>query len=176
MNRWLLNKSINYFFRVTEIFQIKNYDFSQRNKNDVPLIVKMLANDKLGKLRENYQNPLPQCYYEAFEIINSDPNQELMVVEKDNDAEIAGTFQLTFIPYLSYQGKLRAKIENVFVREDLTGQGIGKKIFEWAIERAKNRNAHLLQLTSDKKRPSAVKFYEDLDFIASHEGMKLHFK
>ena len=145
-------------------------------KNDVPFIIKMLANDKLGKLRENYQEPLPESYYAAFEIINSDPNQELMVVEKENEAGIAATFQLTFIPYLSYQGILRAQIENVFVKEDLTGQGIGKKIFEWAIARAKERNAHLLQLTSDKKRPSAIKFYENLGFIASHEGMKLHFK
>lgn len=150
--------------------------FRSATKNDVPLIIKMMANDKLGKLRENYQKPLPESYYAAFEIINSDPNQELMVVEKENDFEIAGTFQLTFIPYLSYQGKLRAQIENVFVREDLTGQGIGKKMFEWAIERAKQRNAHLLQLTSDKQRPRAIKFYENLGFTASHEGMKLHFK
>ncbi|MBE0424964.1 MAG: GNAT family N-acetyltransferase [Lutibacter sp.] len=150
--------------------------FRKATKNDVPFIIKMLANDKLGKLRENYQEPLPEYYYEAFDIINSDPNQELMVVEKENDAEIAGTFQLTFIPYLSYQGKLRVQIENVFVREDLTGQGIGKKMFEWAIERAKQQNAHLLQLTSDKQRPSAIKFYQNLGFIASHEGMKLHFK
>ena len=150
--------------------------FRKATKNDVPFIVKMLANDKLGKLRENYMEPFPKSYYDAFELINKDPNQELIVVEKDNDAEIAGTFQLTFIPYLSYQGKLRAQIENVFVREDLTGQGIGKKMFVWAIERARERNAHLLQLTSDKQRPRAIKFYEDLGFIASHEGMKLHFK
>ncbi len=150
--------------------------FRSATKNDVPFIIKMLANDKLGKLRENYQDPLPESYYAAFEIINSDPNQELMVVEKENDTEIAATFQLTFIPYLSYQGKLRAQIENVFVREDLTGHGIGKKIFEWAIARAKERNAHLLQLTSDKQRPNAIKFYEDLGFKTSHEGMKLHFK
>jgi GNAT superfamily N-acetyltransferase len=150
--------------------------FRRATKNDVPFIVKMMANDKLGKLRENYQEPLPEVYYTAFEIINSDPNQELMVVENDKDSEIAGTFQLTYIPYLSYQGRLRAQIENVVVREDLRGQGIGKKIFEWAIERAKERNAHLLQLTSDKKRPDAIKFYEDLGFVASHKGMKLHFK
>ena len=140
----------------------------------MPFIVKLLANDKLGKLRENYQEPLPESYFTAFEIINSNPNQELMVVVKDK--EILATFQLTFIPYLSFQGKLRAQIENVFVREDLTGQGIGKKIFEWAIKRAKTRNAHILQLTSDKQRPRAIKFYEDLGFTASHEGMKLHFK
>jgi len=149
-------------------------NFRRATKNDVPYIVKIMADDKLGKLRENYREPLPESYYDAFEIINSDPNQELMVAE--NNTEIMGTFQLTFIPYLSFQGKLRAQIENVFVREDLTGQGIGKKIFEWAIERAKERNAHLLQLTSDKQRPRAIKFYEELGFIASHEGMKLHFK
>lgn len=150
--------------------------FRKATKNDLPFIVKLMTNDKLGKLRENYREPLPQSYYDAFEIINSDPNQELMVVEKENDTEIAATFQLTFIPYLSYQGKLRAQIENVFVREDLTGQGIGKKMFVWAIERAKTRNAHVVQLTSDKQRPRAIKFYEDLGFTASHEGMKLHFK
>jgi GNAT superfamily N-acetyltransferase len=150
--------------------------FRKATKKDVPFIVKMMANDKLGKFRENYQEPLPETYYEAFEIINSDPNQELMVLENENNSEILGAFQLTFIPYLSYQGRLRAQIENVIVREDLRGQGIGQKIFEWAIERAKERNAHLLQLTSDKKRPRALKFYEELGFITSHEGMKLHFK
>lgn len=148
--------------------------FRKATKNDLPYIIKLMVNDKLGKLRENYREPLPQSYYDAFEIINSDPNQELMVAE--NDAEILATFQLSFIPYLSFQGKLRAQIENVFVREDLTGQGIGKKMLEWAIESAKSRNAHLLQLTSDKQRPRAIKFYEDLGFTSSHEGMKLHFK
>ncbi|MGV8945758.1 MAG: GNAT family N-acetyltransferase [Lutibacter sp.] len=150
--------------------------FRKATKEDVPFIVKMLANDKLGKLREKYQEPLPETYYNAFETINSDKNQELMVVEYENDAEIAGTFQLTFIPYLSYQGRSRAQIENVMVKDDLRGKGIGQKMFEWAIKRAKERNAHLLQLTSDKQRPRAIKFYEDLGFVASHEGMKLHFK
>lgn len=150
--------------------------FRKATKEDVLSIIKMLANDELGKLREKYQEPLPETYYAAFEIINSDQNQELIVVENENDPEIAGSFQLTFIPYLSYQGRLRAQIENVVVREDLRGKGIGQKMFEWAIERAKERNAHLLQLTSDKQRPRAIKFYEDFGFIASHEGMKLHFK
>lgn len=150
--------------------------FRKATKEDVLSIIKMLANDEHGKLREKYQEPLPETYYAAFEIINSDQNQELIVVENENDPEIAGSFQLTFIPYLSYQGRLRAQIENVVVREDLRGKGIGQKMFEWAIERAKERNAHLLQLTSDKQRPRAIKFYEDFGFIASHEGMKLHFK
>ena len=71
---------------------------------------------------------------------------------------------------------MRAQIEVVMVRKDKRGQGIGKTMFEWAINRAKVRNAIMLQLTSDKKRPKAIKFYEELEFKASHEGMKLHFK
>lgn len=89
--------------------------FRKATKEDVLSIIKMLANDELGKLREKYQEPLPETYYAAFEIINSDQNQELIVVENENDPEIAGSFQLTFIPYLSYQGRLRAQIENVVV-------------------------------------------------------------
>ncbi|WP_291849155.1 GNAT family N-acetyltransferase [Lutibacter sp.] len=144
-------------------------------KSDVPQIVKLLATDKLGRLRESFRDPLPAFYYEAFNTINSDLNQELMVLESENDTAILASFQLTFIPYLSYNGRLRAQIENVMVRDDLRGKGLGKQIFKWVIERAKERNAHVLQLTSDKLRPKAIKFYKNLGFVASHEGMKLHF-
>jgi GNAT superfamily N-acetyltransferase len=111
----------------------------------------------------------------AFENINADQNQELVVLE-NGDAEIIGTLQLSFIQYLTYQGGLRALIEAVRIRKDKRGLGIGKTMFEWAINRAKARNAHVLQLTTDKKRPEALKFYEGLGFKATHEGMKLHFK
>ena len=148
--------------------------FRKATKKDVPQIVKLLATDTLGKLRENYSEPLPNAYYLAFDLINSDLNQELMVLENNQDTLILASFQLTFIPYLSYNGRMRAQIENVMVRDDLRGQGLGKEIFNWAINRAKERNAHVLQLTSDKLRPRAIKFYKDLGFIASHEGMKLH--
>jgi len=150
--------------------------FRKAIKNDVPQIIKLLATDKLGKLRENYANPLPDYYYSAFKVISADENQELIVVENKEDPKILASFQLTFIPYLSYKGSVRAQIENVMVRDDLRGQGIGQQIFEWAINRAKQRKAHVLQLTSDKLRPRAIKFYENLGFVASHEGMKLHFK
>ena len=53
--------------------------------------------------------------------------------------------------------------------------GVGEKMFLWAIERSRERGAHLLQLTTDKKRPEAISFYEKLGFKASHEGMKMHF-
>ena len=92
----------------------------------------------------------------------------------ENDAgEIIGTFQLSFIQYLTHQGSIRAQIESVRVREDQRGKGIGEKMIQWAINRAKEKGAHLLQLTSDKKRPDAIRFYEKLGFKASHEGMKL---
>ncbi|UMB61609.1 GNAT family N-acetyltransferase [Lutibacter sp. A80] len=143
-------------------------------EKDVPEIIKIISDDKLGEKREHFTNPLPKSYLEAFKIIAADNNQELMVVEDEN-SEIIGTFQLSFIQYLNYCGGLRAQIEVVQVRKDKRGLGIGKQIFQWAIERSKEKNAIILQLTSDKKRPKAIKFYESLGFKASHEGMKLHF-
>ncbi|WP_373517728.1 GNAT family N-acetyltransferase [Pricia sp.] len=147
----------------------------EAKKADVPMIVAMIANDKLGQLRENYLNPLPNTYYEAFENIAADPNQELMVMETKNGLVI-GTLQLSFIQYLTYQGGIRAQIEAVRVHKEYRGQGIGQHLFEWAIHRAKEKKAHVVQLTTDKKRPEALKFYEKLGFTASHEGMKLHLK
>ena len=148
--------------------------FRKATKDDVPRIVEMIADDELGKTRENFQDPLPQSYLLAFEKISADPNQELVVVE-DEHAEVIGTLQLSFIQYLTYQGGIRAQIEAVRIRKDKRGLGLGKTMFEWAIERAKERKAHLLQLTTDKKRPKAIKFYEALGFKATHEGMKMHF-
>ncbi len=148
--------------------------FRKATKDDVRFIVKMIANDKLGSLREEYKEPLPEKYYHAFTNIDKDLNQELIVIE-DESKEIVGTLQLSFIQYLTYQGGIRAQIEGVRIREDIRGKGLGEKLFNWAINRAKERGAHLLQLTTDKKRPEAIKFYEKLGFISSHEGMKLHF-
>lgn len=149
--------------------------FRKATRNDVSKIVEMIADDELGKTRENFQTPLPTEYLNAFENINADQNQELIVVENEN-AEVIGTLQLSFIQYLTYRGGIRAQIEAVRIRKDKRGIGIGNKMFEWAINRAKERGAHLLQLTTDKKRPKAVKFYEDLGFKATHEGMKMHFE
>lgn len=142
-------------------------------KSDVPTIVGMLANDKLGKLREDYREPLPNIYFDAFEKIDRDPNQELVVIENDQK-QILGTLQLSFIQYLTYQGGIRAQIEAVRVNSEHRGKGIGKKLFQWAIARSKERKAHVVQLTTDKKRPDALKFYQSLGFVDSHEGMKLH--
>lgn len=144
-------------------------------KADIPTIVSMIADDKLGQLREDYQFPLPKQYYAAFENIHKDPNQELVVLENE-EGNVLGTLQLSFIQYLTYQGGIRAQIEAVRVHKEYRGKGIGQQLFEWAIQRAKEKGAHVVQLTTDKKRPEALKFYEQLGFKASHEGMKLHLK
>lgn len=148
--------------------------FRRALREDVPQIVAMLADDPLGKEREDFREPLPNKYYLAFASIDSDPNQELIVAE-DEAFEIIGTLQLSFVQYLTYQGGIRAQIEGVRIREDLRGQGVGQQLFDWAVNRAKERGAHVLQLTTDKTRPDALRFYEKLGFVASHEGMKIHF-
>ncbi|WP_281540475.1 GNAT family N-acetyltransferase [Maribacter aestuarii] len=150
------------------------YKIRKCQKEDVPAIVAMLANDKLGMLREDYREPLAQKYYDAFEKIDSDSNQQLAVIE-DERSKVIGTLQLSFIQYLTYQGGKRAQIEAVRVHKDYRNKGIGKQLFAWAINEAKTKKAHVVQLTTDKKRPEALKFYESLGFKASHEGLKLHF-
>jgi len=147
--------------------------FRQATTEDVIVIVKMLADDPLGAKRENFQDPLPPSYIDAFQTIDADPHNELVVAELEN--EVVGVLQLTFIPYLTYQGGWRALIEGVRVSSGHRGKGFGHKLFEWAIDRAKERGCHLIQLTSDKARPDAIRFYENLGFKATHEGMKLHF-
>ncbi|MCD2258825.1 GNAT family N-acetyltransferase [Psychroserpens luteolus] len=147
--------------------------FRNAKRDDVSAIVAMIADDTLGKKRENFQNPLPNVYYSAFDNIDSDKNQMLTVIENDKE-EIIGTLQLSFIQYLTYRGGIRAQIEAVRIRKDYRGTGLGTELFKWAINKAKERNAHVLQLTTDKKRPEAIEFYKKIGFVASHEGMKLH--
>lgn len=141
-------------------------------REDVDAVVRMLADDALGKKRERYESPLPEAYYTAFEAIDGDPNNELTVVE--SGGAVVGVLQMTFIPYLTYQGGWRALIEGVRVSSELRGAGVGGSMFEWAIARARERGCHVVQLTTDKTRPDALRFYEALGFKASHEGMKLH--
>jgi len=131
----------------------------------------MLADDELGSQRERVEETLPESYFTAFEQIDRDPNQELIVA--DLNGELIGTLQLIFIPSISYQGGLRAQVESVRVDKPYQSQGIGGEMMKWAIERAKSRGAHLVQLTTHKSRADAHRFYERLGFKASHVGMKL---
>lgn len=141
-------------------------------RSDVADIVALLADDELGATREQLRTPLPKAYYRAFDAIDADPNNQLVVAE--HDATIAGVLQLTFIPYLTYRGRWRAQIEGVRIARSRRAHGLGRELVQWAIERARERHCHLVQLTTDKERPEAIRFYERLGFRASHEGMKLH--
>lgn len=149
-------------------------DLLYRNavENDLPALVQMLADDDLGNKREDSSMPLDSKYIDAFSSIRSDPNNELIVVCCDD--VIVGMLQLTFIPYLTYRGSWRCLVEGVRVHSKHRGHGLGKKLFEWAISRAQEKNCRLIQLTSDKTRADALRFYESLGFLASHEGFKLH--
>lgn len=150
----------------------ENVTIRRARRDDLPEIVRLLADDPLGSRRERYADPLPEVYYRAFEAIDADPNNEAVVVV--DDGAIIGTLQLTFIPNLSYQGGVRAHIEGVRVDDAYRGKGVGRLLFEWAIARSREGGCHLVQLTADKARPDAHRFYESLGFAASHEGMKLH--
>ncbi len=145
--------------------------FRIARRGDLPAIVRMLADDALGATRERYETPLPAGYLAAFDAIDSDPNNELVVAQLDG--RVVGVMQLTFIPYLTYQGRRRALIEGVRIDSTVRSRGVGRQMFEWAIERSRERGCHLLQLTTDKTRPDALRFYQSLGFVASHEGMKL---
>ena len=84
--------------------------------------------------------------------------------------------QLSFLPGLTRRGALRAHIEAVRVRHDYRSHGLGAGLFEWTIEEARRRNCALVQLTTDKSRADAHRFYERLGFVASHEGLKLELR
>ncbi|MGE6369321.1 GNAT family N-acetyltransferase [Planococcus kocurii] len=137
---------------------------------DLPNIVQLLADDELGTTRERYETPLPDSYIEAFNAIEAQVgNQLLLAVE---GASIIGCLQLTIIPGLARQGMKRAQIEGVRVAQNQRGTQVGEALFKEAMVIAKAEHCGLVQLTTDKKRKDAHRFYARLGFIASHEGMK----
>ena len=148
--------------------------FRLATRADLPWIVRMLADDDLGSQRERYEDPLPDSYYSAFEQIHNDPNHELIVAEREG--EVIGTLHLMFLPSISFQGGLRAQVESVRVDKRFQSQGIGSEMMKWTVERAKQRGAHVVQLTTHKTREDAHRFYERLGFQGSHLGMKLSLK
>lgn len=152
----------------------KKLNFRQATREDLPEIVRMLADDFLGETREQYENPLPESYTKAFEEIAADENNELIVAE--TGGEIVGTLQITFTPSISFQGGKRATVESVRVDAKYRGQGIGRELMLWAIRRAKRENCVSMQLTTNSERTDAHRFYENLGFKGSHLGMKLYLK
>jgi len=135
---------------------------------DVPAIVTLLADDELGAKRESLNDMAP--YLVAFAAIDADPHQLLVVAELAGN--LAGTVQLTFIRGLSHRGATRAQIEAVRIASHLRGQGHGTTLIAWAIEEARRRNCHLVQLTSNNSRTDAHRFYTRLGFTQSHAGFK----
>lgn len=150
----------------------QHLNFRQATLPDLPAIVRMLADDSLGMQRETFELPLPVSYVDAFSAIERDPNNELVVAE-ESTGKIAAVLQMTFTPYLTYRGSWRATLEGVRVDRTSRAGGVGRDLLRWAIERARARGCRLVQLTSDKQRPDAIRFYLNLGFVASHEGMKL---
>ncbi len=140
---------------------------------DIPGIVALLADDDLGRQRESDAIPLDGSYWAAFDAIDADPNHQLVVLEGE-DGQLAGCLQLSFLPYLTFRGGWRAQIEAVRVASTLRGAGLGRVLFEWAIEEARGRNCHVVQLTTNVQRPEALAFYESLGFEATHQGLKLY--
>jgi GNAT superfamily N-acetyltransferase len=141
--------------------------FRSATEKDVPAIVALLADDVIGAGREGESGR----YLAAFRDIDADPRNHLVVAEVDG--EVAGTLQLTYVPGLSRMGTERAQIEAVRVGSAHRSRGLGRAMITWAIDQAKQRGCGLVQLTSDKRRSDAIRFYESLGFQPTHEGLKL---
>lgn len=137
---------------------------------DVPALVALLADDPLGAGRETTDGDLAP-YRRAFGLVDADPAHVLLVAVEGDD--VVGTLQLTVVPGLARGGALRGQIEAVRVAGVARGRGLGAAMVGWAVAESRRRGCVLVQLTTDKSRTDARRFYERLGFVASHEGMKL---
>jgi ribosomal protein S18 acetylase RimI-like enzyme len=143
--------------------------FRRARAEDVAAIAALLADDPIGRGREG--DGASRAYAAAFAAIESDPNQYLLVAEREGT--VAGCLQLTFIPGLTRLGTWRGQIEGVRVASGSRGEGLGERMLSRAVALCRDRGCGLVQLTTDKRRADAVRFYQRLGFVASHEGMKL---
>lgn len=146
-------------------------EIRRAERSELKAILALLADDELGAQREKVSDPIPAEYAAAFEAIERDPNQFLAVMV-DGD-EVVGTLQLTFIPGLARGGARRGQIEAVRVARNRRSEGLGERLFEWAIEQCRARGCRLVQLTTDRQREDAHRFYDRLGFVPSHIGYKL---
>jgi GNAT superfamily N-acetyltransferase len=148
---------------------VSDYTIRRARREDIGAIVRMLADDQLGATRDDPKDLDP--YLRAFEQIDADPNQLLVVATSDD--EPVGTLQLTIIPGLARRGALRGQVEAVRIHADHRGSGLGAELMRWAIDESRRRGCALVQLTSDVLRTDAHRFYERLGFLPSHTGFKL---
>lgn len=140
--------------------------------DDLPALIRMLADDAIGGAREQVSPDALDRYRLAFEAIDRDPNHLLIVAVDGDDAPI-GVLQLSLLPCLTHQGSWRAQIEGVRVESTRRGSGLGRAMIGHAIDIARTKGSTMVQLTTDKRRDGAIRFYTNLGFKASHEGMKL---
>jgi ribosomal protein S18 acetylase RimI-like enzyme len=143
-------------------------------RDDVGIIVAMLADDPLGRARERVEEPLPVCYFRAFEALEQDPHIQL-VVAQDDDGAVVGCLQLCILSGLSSQGASRGLIEDVRVAADRRSRGIGEQMVQWAVAEARARGCKLVELLTHNSRVDAQRFYARLGFQPSHVGMTLRF-
>ena len=148
---------------------MSDFEIRRATADDIPAIVAMLADDPLGARRESPDDLAP--YQGAFERIDRDPGQRLVVAVRDG--RTVGTLQLTVIPGLSRRGATRSIIEGVRIHSDERGGGLGTQLIQWAVDASRREGCVLVQLTSDATRTDAHRFYERLGFEASHVGFKL---
>jgi GNAT superfamily N-acetyltransferase len=143
--------------------------FREATRADLPAVLALITDDVIGRDRDSAE--VDEAYERAFAAIDADPRNLLAVA--DDGGAVVGCLQLTFIPGLGRHGAERCLVEAVRVRSDRRGSGIGGDFMRWVVERARERGCALVQLTTDKRRPDAHRFYRALGFTASHEGMKL---
>ena len=146
-------------------------EFRTAVPKDLPAIVRLLADDELGAARERNENPLPQEYRDAFAAMERQGGNIVMLVV--DDGGVIGCLQLTYIAGLGRLGMTRAQIEGVRIDRRYRGRGVGEALVHHAIERAPQHGCGLIQLTTDRSRGDAHRFYERLGFEFSHLGMKL---
>ena len=143
-------------------------------EDDLPAVIALMADDGIGKSREDLSTPLNPGYRAAFAALAADPHQLLAVLVDDaGGGELIGCLQLTFIPGLSRLGAWRCQVESVRIASQRRDQGLGHVLFDWVFAECRKRGCQLVQLTTDKRRTDARRFYEQLGFTASHEGMKI---
>jgi ribosomal protein S18 acetylase RimI-like enzyme len=142
----------------------------EARREDIRRIVEMLADDDVARGREDLSGDMA-AYHAAFDAIAADSNNTLYVW--DHKGTAMGCLQLTFIPGMSYGGSWIAKVEGVRVDRSLRGLGIGEQMIDTIVAKSRARGCKQLQLTTNKQRIDAQRFYRRLGFEASHEGMKL---
>jgi ribosomal protein S18 acetylase RimI-like enzyme len=143
-------------------------------RDDVEIIVRMLADDPLGSARERVEDPLLPPYFRAFDALEQHPNIRLVVAE-GSDGIVVGCLQLCILPGLSSQGASRGLIEDVRVAGHCRSRGIGEQLVQWAVAEARNKGCKLVELFTHNTRVDAQRFYKRLGFQPSHVGMTLRF-